>query len=105
MMMILEKYGQASGQIINIEKSTIMFSPNTSSSTKATIQQRLQISMVSQFDRYLGLPARIGRLKREVLNYLKDRLCARINGWGSANFPWRGWKCSSRPFSKLYQPM
>lgn len=78
---IMNKYAAASGQVINMEKSTMVFSPNARPGEVAAIQQILPFQVVEPFDRYLGLPARIERSKVEVFNYLKDRLWSRVNGW------------------------
>lgn len=58
---ILNKYAVASGQIINLKKSMMVFSPNAHSGEVAAIQQILPFQVVEMFDKYLGLPARIGR--------------------------------------------
>lgn len=79
---ILNRYAEASCQIINMEKSTMVFSPNTSSEMVTAIQQIVHFQVVHQFERYLGLPTHIGRSKLEVFNYLKDKLWARVSGWG-----------------------
>lgn len=78
---ILDLYVAASGQIINLEKSTIIFSPNAQAETGDAIRQILPFQEVDKFDKYLGLPSRIGKSKTEVFSYLKERLWARVQGW------------------------
>lgn len=88
--LILNKYAVASGQVINMKKSTMVFSPNARPGEVAAIQQILPFQVVELFDRYLGLPARIWRSKVEVFNYLKDRLWSRVNGWNEKNLSQAG---------------
>lgn len=38
----------------------------------------------------LGLPAKLGTSKCEVFGYLKDRMWARIKGWGERNLSMAG---------------
>lgn len=82
---ILNRYALVFGQIINLEKSTMVFSPNINHSLSLEIQQILLFQVVERFEKYLGLPAHIGRSKVEVFNYLKDRLWALVQGWNEKN--------------------
>lgn len=59
----------------------MLFSPNIRHETSSNIQQILSFQVVERFDKYLGLPADIGRSKVEIFGYLKDRLWARVKGW------------------------
>lgn len=47
---ILDTYAKMSGQIINLEKSSLILSPNTNQALRASLQQRLQIQVVDCFD-------------------------------------------------------
>lgn len=78
---ILNNYATASGHIINLEKSTMVFSPNIQNDVASEITQILPFQVVDKFDKYLGIPARIGRSKVEVFTYLKERVWARVQGW------------------------
>lgn len=69
---ILEKYAQASGQLINLEKSSMVFSPGTPSELRLAIQGVLGIQVVDKFEKYLGMPAVVGHSKKEVFSFLKD---------------------------------
>lgn len=87
---ILEKYAHASGQLINLEKSSMVFSPGTLQVVRTQIQGVLGIQIVEKFDKYLGLPAVVGRSKKEVFNFLKDRVWDRIRGWHERDFSMAG---------------
>ena len=60
---ILGKYEVALGQKINSEKTTIFFSKNVPMSTKEQVQNLLRVSGIKEFEKYLGLPAVVGRNK------------------------------------------
>ena len=69
--LILQMYENASWQKINIEKSSIFFSPNTTQNTKDAIFSILGPMNDSRHIKYLGLPSFIGRSKKKkkkVLN-------------------------------------
>jgi hypothetical protein len=80
-MAILQLYEASSGQQLNREKTAIFFSPNTSPATRKSIQDFWGSSGVQNFDKYLGLPALIGRSKRAIFNGLKERIVCRLQGW------------------------
>lgn len=53
---ILELYEDASGQMINKEKTTTMFSPKTNEEVKNQMLAELGIVQIVRNDKYLGLP-------------------------------------------------
>ncbi|XP_048427900.1 uncharacterized protein LOC125471501 [Pyrus x bretschneideri] len=57
---ILEKYGQESGQIINLEKSSIFFGKGCLMKNKKRIVSRLNIQARDGFGKYLGIQADFG---------------------------------------------
>lgn len=87
---ILNQYAQVSGQVINLEKSTMTFSPGTSQDDREAIQQVLGIQVVPQFEKYLGMPAVVGRSKKEVFNFVKDRVWDRVKRWSGRDFSMAG---------------
>jgi hypothetical protein len=78
---ILDLYAECSGQVINKDKSAIMFSKNTSAGSKAEVKSQLGISRESFNDKYLGLPIHVGNNKSQIFSYLKERVWQRIQGW------------------------
>ena len=78
---ILQRYEACSGQMINREKSSILFSKNTKRATKHEVLAVLGPNSESYGGKYLGLPTYIGRNKTKCFEYLKDRIWKRIQGW------------------------
>lgn len=90
-MRIVDEYARASGQIINIDKSSMIFSPGTSQEARADIQEVLRIPVVDHFEKYLGMPAAVvGRSKTEVFRFLNDRVWDRIKRWNERDFSMAG---------------
>lgn len=71
---ILQKYELASGQKINLAKSSIYFSKSVDESSREDLCGVFGVGSMVQSDKYLGMPYLVGRLKREVFDYLKDRI-------------------------------
>ena len=78
---ILDLYEECSGQMINKEKSAIMFSPNTRSDVRESVMRALSIRKETMNERYLGLPVYVGSNKSKVFAYMKERIWSRIQGW------------------------
>ena len=78
---ILQTYERASGQSINLEKSSAYLSSNTSDSQKQLILEILGVKNVNRIETYLGLPTLVGRAKYHTFSYLKDRIWKKLQGW------------------------
>ncbi|XP_019157730.1 PREDICTED: uncharacterized protein LOC109154381 [Ipomoea nil] len=78
---ILKEYERASGQCINLTKSSLAFSKNTCVSVRNHLSNILGIHYSGNNGNYLGLPMIIGRNKTEILNFIKHRIVSRIQGW------------------------
>ena len=63
MLEILGKYEAASGQAINRQKTTLFFSKNTRQEVRDAIQQLLGARVMSECEKYLGLPMPNGKSK------------------------------------------
>lgn len=84
-MELLSTYEKASGQRINIGKSTVFFSSNVIPYNKDIVYQELQIQEADDNSKYLGLPNILGRNKTVVFRYLKDKVKASIQNWAEKN--------------------
>ena len=78
---ILQVYETASGQVINRDKSVVLFSPNTSSDDKEEVRQALNIVLEAKNEKYLGLPVSIGKSRKKAFEYIKKKVWFRIQGW------------------------
>ncbi|XP_019168807.1 PREDICTED: uncharacterized protein LOC109164714 [Ipomoea nil] len=81
---VLREYGDASGQEVNLGKSSIMFGRNVHREDKEAVCEKLGIHEQQGQGKYLGLPGYIGRKKREVLGFIRDRIEKVMNSfwWG-----------------------
>ena len=80
---ILLKYGEATGQVINLSKSSLTFGKNTCPSLKAQIKSKLGIYSEGGAGSYLGLPECFSGSKVEMLAYIQDKMKGRMSGWYS----------------------
>ena len=78
---ILGKYERALGQKINANKTTIFFGGNVTESAKQQVQNLFGVSEKKEYEKYLGLPAVVGRNKRASLNHIKDCVWGKLQGW------------------------
>lgn len=77
----LELYGKASGQEINLQKSAITFGKKLDPFMRKFLGLYTGIEQEGGAGKYLGLPECFSGSKRELLNYITDRLKARLSGW------------------------
>jgi len=80
---ILSNYEQASGQAMNFRKSAIAFSSNTRQEDIASIKNILGVSDLIRSGKYLGLPSMVGRSKKAIFSYLKDRIWKKCQAWNA----------------------
>ena len=78
---ILEVYEQASRQQINRGKTTLFFSKAIAEETKEEIINFLGVFEIKEYEKYLGLPVVVGRKKKASLNYIKERVWNKLQGW------------------------
>ena len=80
---MLNSYEQLSGQAINFQKSGIFFSANVRRDKQQELTEMLGVTNDIRNSNYLGLPSLVGRLKKSVFNFVKDRVWKRIQSWSS----------------------
>lgn len=78
---VLDVYCEASGQAINLGKSSMYFNVGAEEDTIRQITTILGVGRVDNPDLYLGLPTVWGRSKRDAMNFIKDRIREKMNGW------------------------
>jgi hypothetical protein len=71
---ILQLYEMCSGQTINFNKSSVLFSKYTSGAMKREILEELNINEEDKTDKYLGLPVYVGRSRMKTFEYIKDKV-------------------------------
>ena len=72
-----------SGQVVNYQKSGIMFSSNVRMDKQLQLSAVLGVHKDITSSHYLGLPSLVGRSKKRVFGYVKDKVVKRIQGWNS----------------------
>ncbi|XP_074346258.1 uncharacterized protein LOC141685032 [Apium graveolens] len=80
---ILNQYEFFSVQPVNYQKSAIFFSSNVRTDKQAEIKNILQVHNDIGNSKYLGLPSLIGKSKKSVFNYLKDKIWAKVKSWNT----------------------
>ena len=74
LIMILKEYEEATGQLINLEKSSVFFSKNTMPDVRDEVCQALgSIKQVEQ-GKYLGLPMIITKSKSQVFGFIRNSI-------------------------------
>ncbi|CAN1132549.1 Transposon TX1 uncharacterized 149 kDa protein [Linum perenne] len=79
----MERYANITGQVINNEKSSIMFGRHTPQGLKDIIVRHLGFNTILPFGKYLGVPTEWGRSKKEVFQYLMERMETMCQSWMS----------------------
>ncbi|XP_031101984.1 uncharacterized protein LOC116005889 [Ipomoea triloba] len=77
----LTLYCEASGQLVNFEKSSIMFSPNTTQVECNHVAGVFGVHQTQDFGRYLGLLSFLGRNKTIVFRYIEQKINDRVHMW------------------------
>ncbi|XP_027156460.1 uncharacterized protein LOC113757300 [Coffea eugenioides] len=78
---ILLVYEKGTGQMINLEKSSVLFSRNVVQQLQLVISQALGDIQIVAKGRYLGLPMVVTRSKHQIFGYIKDNIQHRLQKW------------------------
>ena len=74
-------YEGASGQAINRQKTTLSFSPNTNHGVKQAIQNMLGAQIMTNCEKYLGLPMVGGKSKVGTFREIQEWVTKKVMGW------------------------
>ena len=77
----LALYERAPGQKINGTKTNLFFGKSVLESTKTDLKNFLGVLEIKEYEKYLGLPAMVGRKKKESFIYIKERIWGELQGW------------------------
>lgn len=80
---VFQSYEKAFGQSINLHKSGMFFSPNTSPDLMNYAHSYLDISLVNNLGKYLGLPT---RNKGSDFSFLKGKVWKTVQSWKAPFF-------------------
>lgn len=78
---ILTVYEQTSGKQITWRKTTLLFSKAMAEEKKEEILNFLGVPEIKEYEKYLGLPTVVGRSENASLNYIKERVWNKFQGW------------------------
>ena len=86
----IQRYCIASGQKVNLEKSSIVFSSNTPLEVRNEIKELMGIKATTNPGSYLGVSFLWGKKRREVLNYIVDRVRGKLKSWKQQSLSYGG---------------
>jgi hypothetical protein len=75
---------------VNLDKSEIIFSKYTPQNRKNEIHYILPMKMVPHFNKYLGMPTHVGRSKRQVFDFIQDKVWNKLKGWKEKHLSFAG---------------
>jgi hypothetical protein len=78
---VLNVYCNASGQRINMDKSSIFFSKGCPEVIRGMIKGELQVAKETLNEKYLGMPSDVGISKSGAFKYLRDKVWKKVLGW------------------------
>ncbi|XP_042964722.1 uncharacterized protein LOC122298944 [Carya illinoinensis] len=78
---ILKMYEYASGQRLNMDKTAVYFSSNTRAEAKEVILAAAGLEEAKSYEKYLGLPAYVGKQKLNAFKPVLDNIRARMHSW------------------------
>ncbi|KAL8100419.1 hypothetical protein AgCh_032616 [Apium graveolens] len=80
-LQMLMTFETASGQQINVDKSSVMFSRNVGADLKQELCNQLGFFEAGDNSMYLGLPSFLNRKKSVAFGYIKEKLQEKLQGW------------------------
>lgn len=77
----LDRFSEASGQKVNLNKPQVHFSPNATHDVAVAITMDAGIERTNNLGRYLGVPSIHGRVTKSVFTPIIDRFNTRLEEW------------------------
>ncbi|KAG6655185.1 hypothetical protein CIPAW_05G198200 [Carya illinoinensis] len=71
---VLEVYERAPAQILNRNKTSILFSTNTGAGVKDQIINAARAVVCGSYEKYLGLPSMFGKFKYSTFRGIKEHI-------------------------------
>ena len=78
---VLQKYSDLSGQVINFQKSNIIFSPNVPHADKLHLSWTMNIPFAGRLGKYLGTWVDPGRNKSIIYQHVLNAIDSRTASW------------------------
>jgi hypothetical protein len=75
---VLRLFCQASGQQVNLDKSSIHFAKGCRQSVREEIKEILNVHNEALSEKYLGMPSDVGNAVSGAFKYLKDRVWEKV---------------------------
>lgn len=83
---LITGFSKASGLEVNVQKSSLFFSPNTPLSAREEIKLLFGMQEMSGDAKYLGLPTFWGKSK-EAMSFVKIKIMKKVQGWNKRTLP------------------
>ena len=65
---VLNLYEACSGQVVNYDKSSVMFSKNTNAGQRKDVLDALNSKSEARTEKFLGLPVYVGQAQKQVFS-------------------------------------
>ena len=79
---VINTYTQGTGQLVNVDKCSLMFGKICPSAIQEEVKAVLHITQVEFETKYLGLPTPEGRMSRGKFQTIQAKLLKRMVQWG-----------------------
>ncbi|KAL5562410.1 hypothetical protein UlMin_032157 [Ulmus minor] len=83
---VLKFYGDASGQLVNFDKSEVCFGKHVPNCIRNEVANFLQVNQVDCHEKYLGLPTFADQCKKDLFLFIKNRVWDKLGGWNRTGF-------------------
>ncbi|XP_040994329.1 uncharacterized protein LOC121240869 [Juglans microcarpa x Juglans regia] len=101
---LLRAYESASGQRLNLEKTSIIFSKNTARATQQFIMSIAGVKNGMSYEKYLGLPSVVGKNKAKTFKGILDNIRSKVSNHRVNMQSQAGKEILSKLLSKLFLP-